>query len=72
MCRSNFAGPVRPAIRAENPSGRVATEISRVNVMNAENEKLIRAQAEEQHEPTLRDIQAQLARLEERLERDSR
>lgn len=43
-----------------------------VNVMNAENEKLIKAQAEEQHEPTLRDIQAQLARLEERLDRDNR
>ncbi len=43
-----------------------------VNVMNAENEKLMRAQAEEQHEPTLRDIHAQLARLEERLERADR
>ena len=43
-----------------------------VNVMNAENEKLLREQAAEQHEPTLRDIQAQLARLEQRLERSER
>ena len=43
-----------------------------VNVMNAESEKLMRAQAQEQHEPTLRDIQEQLARLAYRLERDDR
>jgi voltage-gated sodium channel len=43
-----------------------------VNVMNAENEKLLKAQAEEQHEPTLRDIQEQLARLEHRLGREDR
>ena len=43
-----------------------------VNVMNAENEKLMREQAEEAHEPTLRDIHAQLARLEERLDRADR
>ena len=35
-----------------------------VNVMNAENEKLMGAQAEEEHEPTLRDIHEQRARLE--------
>jgi hypothetical protein len=39
--------------------------------MNAENEKLLRAQAEAQHEPTLRDIQEQLSRLENRLGRDA-
>jgi hypothetical protein len=33
-------------------------------VMNAENEKLMGTQAEEEHEPTLRDIHAQRARLE--------
>ena len=43
-----------------------------VNVMNAENEKLVRMKAEEQHEPTLRDIQGQLARLQQQLERNDR
>jgi hypothetical protein len=32
-------------------------------VMNAENEKLMGAQAEEEHEPTLRDIHEQRARV---------
>ena len=35
-----------------------------VNVMNAENEKLLKAQAEADHEPTLRDIHEKLERLE--------
>ena len=43
-----------------------------VNVMNAENEKLIKAKAEEQNEPTLRDIQAQLERLQQQLARNDR
>jgi voltage-gated sodium channel len=43
-----------------------------VNVMNAENERLLKARAEEEHEPTLRDIQAQLARLQQQLERNER
>ena len=34
-----------------------------VNVMNAENEKLKGAQAEEEHEPTLRDIHELRARV---------
>jgi len=38
-----------------------------VNVMNAENEKLIKAQAEEAHEPTLKDIHDKLERLEKLL-----
>ena len=38
-----------------------------VNVMNAEHEKLLQAEAEERHDPTLHDIQQQLARLEEQL-----
>ena len=42
-----------------------------VNVMNAENEKLIKEQAEEAHEPTLRDIHDKLERLEKLLERRS-
>jgi len=33
-------------------------------VMNAENEKLLQAQAEAAHEPTLRDIHEKLERLE--------
>lgn len=43
-----------------------------VNVMNAENEKLLKVKAEEQHEPTLRDIQAQLERLQQQLARNDR
>jgi len=39
-----------------------------VNVMNAENEKLLKAQAEEAHEPTLKDIHHKLERLERLLE----
>jgi voltage-gated sodium channel len=39
-----------------------------VNVMNAENEKLLRAQAEEAHEPTLEDIHHKLERLEKLLD----
>ena len=35
-----------------------------VNVMNAENEKLLKAQAEEAQEPTLKDIHQKLERLE--------
>jgi voltage-gated sodium channel len=35
-----------------------------VNVMNAENEKLLKAQAKEAHEPTLSDIHDKLERLE--------
>jgi len=39
-----------------------------VNVMNVENEKLLKAQAEEAHEPTLRDVHEKLERLERLLE----
>ena len=39
-----------------------------VNVMNMENEKLLKAQAEEAHEPTLRDVHEKLERLEKLLE----
>jgi len=39
-----------------------------VNVMNAENEKLLKAQVEEAHEPTLRDIHDKLERLEKLIE----
>jgi len=43
-----------------------------VNVMNTENEKLIKAQAEEAHEPTLKDVHEKLERLEKLLELRSR
>jgi hypothetical protein len=36
--------------------------------MNAENEKLLKAQAAEAHEPTLKDIHDKLERLERLLE----
>ncbi len=39
-----------------------------VNVMNTENEKLLKAQAEEAHEPTLKDISDKLERLERLLD----
>ena len=39
-----------------------------VNVMNVENEKLLKAQAEEAHEPTLHDVHSKLERLERLLE----
>jgi len=43
-----------------------------VNVMNTENEKLLKAQAKEAHEPTLEDIHEKLQRLERLLETRSR
>ena len=43
-----------------------------VNVMNAENEKLLKAEAEEQHEPTLKDVHEKLVRLERLIERQGR
>lgn len=39
-----------------------------VNVMNAENEKLLQAQKEEQHEPTLNNVYEKLAHLERMME----
>jgi voltage-gated sodium channel len=39
-----------------------------VNVMNAENERLLKIEAEEAHEPTLRDLHQKLERLERLLE----
>ena len=39
-----------------------------VNVMNAENERLLKIEAEEAHEPTLRDVNEKLERLERLLE----
>jgi voltage-gated sodium channel len=39
-----------------------------VNVMNAENEKLLQAQKEEQHEPTLKNVYEKLAHLERMME----
>ena len=39
-----------------------------VNVMNAENEKLLQAEKDERHEPTLKDVHDKLARLEQLLE----
>ena len=42
-----------------------------VNVMNAEHEKLQKAQAEEAHEPTLKDIHDQLERVESLLKQRS-
>jgi voltage-gated sodium channel len=42
-----------------------------VNVMNAENEKMLKAQAEEAHEPTLKDIHHKLERLEKLLDPQS-
>lgn len=43
-----------------------------VNVMNAENEKMQQAQAEERHEPTLRDLHEKLTHLERLLEKQDR
>ena len=43
-----------------------------VNVMNAENEKLLQAQKEEQHEPTLRSVYEKLAHLERLMELQGR
>ena len=43
-----------------------------VNVMNAENEKLLQAQREERHEPTLKDVYEKLASLERQLEARNR
>ena len=43
-----------------------------VNVMNAENEKLLQAQREEQHEPTLIDIHQKLLHLERLIELQAR
>jgi len=39
-----------------------------VNVMNAENEKLLQAEMEERHEPTLKDVHEKLVQLERLLE----
>ena len=39
-----------------------------VNVMNAENEKLLQAQKEEQHEPTINNVYEKLAHLERLME----
>ena len=43
-----------------------------VNVMNAENEKLLQAQKEEQHEPTLNNVYEKLAHLERMMELQGR
>ena len=42
-----------------------------VNVMNAENEKLLQAQREELHEPTIKDVHEKLERLERIMELQS-
>ena len=43
-----------------------------VNVMNAENEKLLQAEMEERHEPTLKDVHEKLVLLERLLEQQDR
>ena len=43
-----------------------------VNVMNAENEKLLQAQKEEQHEPTINNVYEKLAHLERLMELQAR
>ena len=43
-----------------------------VNVMNAENEKLLQAEMEERHEPTLKDVHEKLVHLERLLEQQDR
>ncbi len=43
-----------------------------VNVMNAENEKMLKAKAEAAHEPTIRDVHEKLERLEKLIAADDR